>query len=315
MNYSNERCVECGGVTENYLSSIPTVSDYRRCRTCRLIIADYCIEDSGDADNDAFREDFIANIDNSDETGAMYSKVGYEAPDEMTRALLDRVKDILQRFGDGNSDDAISYLEVGCANGFLVDAVKRAYPGSQVIGVDPSPVAREKVRSVFDVEVIQGTIKDVPAAPNGKGYDIIVIFGNLQLHPNPIDTIRNAYSLLRPGGLLAFDYKNPSSTVRQVCRVASKIPVLSRTNGFARVVNHAMRHIRVSADKGDMQKFVKTIGFELCEVSTFPPRLLAFKNREAAFSKGLKGVIWRSLEVVDRARDQRAWVQFVCRKP
>lgn len=310
---SSNSCVECAGKTAPWLIGVPRVSDYHRCRRCGLIMAEYRIEASGSRDNDTFRKEFIANVDNSDSSGAMYPKVGYEDPEAMSRVLLGRVSSILEAHGSGVGGP-IAYLEVGCANGYLVNAVRKAFPGSRVLGVDPSPVASRKGRDLFGVEVIVGTIEDVPV-PEGAGFDLIVIFGNLQLHANPLATIRQAWELLRPGGLLAFDYKNPSSSPRLICRAGSRIPAVARHEGFARLVNHAMRHIRVTADKTAMRRHVEEAGFHCREISTFPPRLLAFSSREASVSKGVKGVVWRVLEALDRVRNQRAWVQIVCRKP
>jgi hypothetical protein len=54
---------------------------------------------------------------------------------------------------------------------------------------------------------------------------------------------------------------------------------------------------------------------EMTHLKTFskPPRLLEFSNK-SEHQSGIKGIIWRVLDAIDRLSDQRAWVQMTFRK-
>ena len=61
-------------------------------------------------------------------------------------------------------------LEVGCALGFLLSALRDA--GCQVDGVDASAFAAYYARSRFDLEVVCGTIED--AGFTAASFDLVI---------------------------------------------------------------------------------------------------------------------------------------------
>ncbi|MFS0702321.1 class I SAM-dependent methyltransferase [Cellulomonas sp. 179-A 4D5 NHS] len=128
---------------------------------------------------------------------ALYDEDNPDGPDhDWFRALADEV-------------GAAAVLDLGCGTGLLT--VTFARPGRAVVGVDPSPTmlahARARAGSA-DVRWAQGDSRDVPDAP----YDLAVMSGNVAQHvpdgdwERTLDDLRRA---LRPGGVLAFESRNP----------------------------------------------------------------------------------------------------------
>ncbi|MBB2924055.1 class I SAM-dependent methyltransferase [Cellulomonas cellasea] len=128
---------------------------------------------------------------------AFYDEDNPDGPDhDWFRALADET-------------GAAAVLDLGCGTGLLT--VSFARPGRRVVGVDPSPsmLARARVRpGGADVRWVLGDSRDVPEGP----YDLAVMSGNVAQHvpdgdwERTLDDLRRA---LRPGGVLAFESRNP----------------------------------------------------------------------------------------------------------
>ena len=107
-------------------------------------------------------------------------------------------------------------LDLGCGTGILT--VTLAAPGRSVVGVDPSPamIAYARRRSGADgVTWIEGDSRDVVAGP----FDLILMTGNVAQHiPDPdwARTLGDLRRLISPGGVLAFESRNPSARAWEV---------------------------------------------------------------------------------------------------
>jgi len=67
-------------------------------------------------------------------------------------------------------------LEVGCANGWRLDALRRDYGAKHCVGIDPSLVALEAGRASFpDLDLRHGTAAALPCA-EGEVYDLVVVY-------------------------------------------------------------------------------------------------------------------------------------------
>lgn len=104
---------------------------------------------------------------------------------------------------------ARSIVDLGCGTGVLT--VTLAAPGRRVLGIDPAPAMLERARSRPGgdaVEWVTGTAKQIPPGL----ADLVVMTGNVAMHivgdawPQTLTAIAAG---LRPGGVLAFETRNP----------------------------------------------------------------------------------------------------------
>jgi SAM-dependent methyltransferase len=98
-------------------------------------------------------------------------------------------------------------LDVGCATGNFLDAMRRA--GWRAEGVEPSPQAAAYARERLGLDVITGRLEEagLPAA----AYDAITLWDVLEHVHEPRATLAEAARLLRPGGALVLGLPNPDS--------------------------------------------------------------------------------------------------------
>ncbi len=109
-------------------------------------------------------------------------------------------------------------LEVGCAAGSFLNYAKRS--GYQVQGVDISAWAADMAREQFQVQVQVGRL--VEAGFPDESFDVI-FFGDLLEHePEPVELVREATRVLRPGGLIAI--KTPTYVNSFYFRLARHVP-------------------------------------------------------------------------------------------
>ncbi|PWD51060.1 class I SAM-dependent methyltransferase [Serinibacter arcticus] len=110
--------------------------------------------------------------------------------------------------------DARRVLDLGCGTGLLTVTFARS--GREVVGVDPSAAMIEHARrrpGGDDVRWVLGDSSAIPAASDGAGVDLAVLTGNVAQHiPDPAwqQTLADVRRALRPGGVLAFETRNPS---------------------------------------------------------------------------------------------------------
>jgi len=106
---------------------------------------------------------------------------------------------------------ALDILDLGCGTGLLTVAL--AADGHRVTGVDPAPAMLEKARhrpGGRDVTWIEGTAEAVQGS-----FDLVILTGHafqvFQTETAAIEVLRRLHRLLRPGGRLAFESRNPSA--------------------------------------------------------------------------------------------------------
>lgn len=108
-------------------------------------------------------------------------------------------------------------LDIGCGTGSLLIQIKRLYPGTDVVGLDPDPKAlarasRKAARAKVSIHFDQG-FGDDPPYPEAS-FDRV--FSSLMFHHIPTDekgnTLRAIRRVLKPGGEFhMLDFEGPEN--------------------------------------------------------------------------------------------------------
>ena len=93
-------------------------------------------------------------------------------------------------------------LDVGCGVGNFLQLAQTQ--GWQVEGTEISPPAVQHARRQYGLDVYQ---EELSAFPDGT-YDAVTLWDVLEHLPAPLDTLAQAYRLLKPGGILALSTVN-----------------------------------------------------------------------------------------------------------
>jgi len=111
------------------------------------------------------------------------------------------VPDLAERLGDGGA----RVLDVGCGIGWSSVSIAHAYPGVTVDGVDLDPGSIEAARRVAVAEAVTDRVtfevRDA-ATLAGAGYDVATMFEMLHDLARPVEALRIARDVLRPGGVV-----------------------------------------------------------------------------------------------------------------
>jgi 2-polyprenyl-3-methyl-5-hydroxy-6-metoxy-1,4-benzoquinol methylase len=95
--------------------------------------------------------------------------------------------------------------DLGCGNGVLLTKLRDR--GFQVVGIEPSPFARQTVESK-GIKVYAGTAEALPDSIPEAPFDVVVMTHVLEHCLDVKRTIRNALELLRTGGHLVIEVPN-----------------------------------------------------------------------------------------------------------
>jgi SAM-dependent methyltransferase len=112
-------------------------------------------------------------------------------------ALLTRVRASLPPFGAFKRRRSGRLLDVGCGRGDL--AAVFGANGWLACGLDISREAVESARAA-GVDAVEGSLMTVPWPDDS--FDLIVMNHSLEHMSNPMEALRRARALLRPGGVL-----------------------------------------------------------------------------------------------------------------
>ena len=262
-------------------------------------------EITGIDDERKYRDLFIECSEISTDEGEIYADFKWEDNDGVKAGVAAHVIGSIEKY---HPNGIQKFVDVGCADGFTSVQISHRYPDAAVISIDPSPLVN-RLQGLPGIQPYHGILQNAGIEPGTA--DVVSIIGNWMLHTNPQDTASVAFDSLRPGGTLILDFKN----IRSLTRVLAKFALRMGLDKIA--MQHWLQrnflNMRFGYNKTYVRKMLSEIGFEVVEMYSKPPRLLEFKNK-SDYQKGVAGMVWRSLNAVDRFRDEQAWVHVVCRK-
>jgi len=137
---------------------------------------------------------------------SLYSDGTYQVyQDSLVKTSLDLRKGVLEERKYSQIEALIkhgtpSLLDVGCGGASFLDVCKKN--GWEVEGIDPSPSSAKVALEKYNIKVHHGDFKDMEL---DKKFDVITLWGVLEHISDPVSALNKAVSLLKNGGILAFE--------------------------------------------------------------------------------------------------------------
>ena len=102
-------------------------------------------------------------------------------------------------------------LDIGCGNGYLLEAIAERRPGLSLYGLEPSPglAAAASARADGRWTIVQGSAAAPPFPP--AAFDLITMTEVFEHLKEPAPTLLALRTLLRPGGRLLITTPNMSA--------------------------------------------------------------------------------------------------------
>lgn len=99
-------------------------------------------------------------------------------------------------------EEGITVVDVGSGTGFNTEGIVQKVPPRQVTCVDQSPHQMSKAKAkpaLLGCTFLEGDAENLPLASNS--FDRYVSAGSIEYWPDPAKGIREAYRVVKPGGL------------------------------------------------------------------------------------------------------------------
>lgn len=250
-----------------------------------------------------YRRLFVETWEIANEDDEVYSKFEWDDNDRLQEGVLAPALASIEAHYSGRPQ---AILDLGCGNGFTTKLLANTFGDEGVIGLDPSPlILRTAART--GLRGLQGTLSSVRF--DDDQFDVVIIIGNLMLHPDMSETLREAHRITKKDGVIVMDYKNIDSALR---RLALGLAAMSDRLARNPFVQRNFINMRFGLGKRHLKLIAPADLFAIEELYSKPPRLLGFSN-QSNLTKGWKGMIWRLTHVWDRATDQQAWLHATLR--
>jgi methionine biosynthesis protein MetW len=125
----------------------------------------------------------------------------------------------------------VRLLDIGCWDGRLLEAIRRAGLFGELYGVDLPFEAVEKVKSKgFNAQVVDLNGEPLPFLD--EYFDTVILLAVLEHVFDPYAVIREIHRVLRPGGMLIIDVPNVASFTNRIRILSGRLPVTSTDPGW-----------------------------------------------------------------------------------
>lgn len=162
-----------------------------------------------------------------------------------------RIKNLISNYYSKKSVESLNILDVGCGDGYILDRVKEAFPGSNTYGVEPNHKAANiasKRHHVFE-GVFESYKADIP-------FDIIFSSHVIEHVEQPIDFLGRIKQSLKEDGIVVIDTPNIDCMQYQIFK-----------NNWGGI--HAPRHWTLF-DKKTLRLACEKVGFKVITVIEMP---------------------------------------------
>jgi 2-polyprenyl-3-methyl-5-hydroxy-6-metoxy-1,4-benzoquinol methylase len=172
----------------------PFSSDYAECRVCGTLVSQNSLSDDQltvkDDETDFYGKQYWLTHQNQD---LGFPNIYARARNDLTERNLHWLRTLLKyRFPPAN------VLELGCSHGSFVALLQQC--GYQASGVEMSPWVVSFGRNTFKAPIQVGPVEDLNLPK--ESFDVIALMDVLEHLPDPLSTIGQCISLLKPNGLL-----------------------------------------------------------------------------------------------------------------
>lgn len=104
----------------------------------------------------------------------------------------------------------LNVLDFGAAEGLTIRELDSLMPGGHITGIEYSQdLVDRAVDLPPNVILRQGDVTALPAEVKEKQYDVVSALALLEHLPNPLEAVKEAASVLAPGGLFVASAPNP----------------------------------------------------------------------------------------------------------
>jgi 2-polyprenyl-3-methyl-5-hydroxy-6-metoxy-1,4-benzoquinol methylase len=145
-------------------------------------------------------------------------------------------------------------LEIGCAAGYFLEAIKRE-GNNNVYGLEISKEAAEFAKNKFNINIIGDNIDSVGEKYNNF-FDSIFMFHVLEHLKDPILSLEKIYRFLKPGGILIIEVPN-----------AKSFDVIASSR-IRKEVFHAPYHL-FAFNSNNIEKIIEKQGFKILEKNIY----------------------------------------------
>lgn len=156
--------------------------------------------------------------------------------------------------------DGRNVLDIGCAVGDFLATMKGK--GWDARGVEPNSCAAAYAAERHGLDIYNGFVEDASFEPGS--FDAVTMWEVLEHTPQPLDTLRHVYDLLRPGGAVVLSVPNRNS-------------IQSKVFGTYWIGNDFPRHYSVFSPR-HMRQALRTAGFIGPKIMSQRGRLGAMHN-------------------------------------
>ncbi len=130
------------------------------------------------------------------------------AESEYDRARMDVIADVVAPL---IPHERARILDIGCASGRLLYLLaRRGYPN--VTGLDPSPGCVQTAKRLYDIQVVQGHLGQLPELPDPM--DAVILVGVLEHIRDLNEAMTRIRSIMAPGGMVYVEVPDALEFVR-----------------------------------------------------------------------------------------------------
>jgi 2-polyprenyl-3-methyl-5-hydroxy-6-metoxy-1,4-benzoquinol methylase len=104
----------------------------------------------------------------------------------------------------------LNILDFGVAEGLTLKELDQLLPGNNFIGIEYSAELIEQAPELpNNIKIVQGDVTRLDADIKGQSFDVVVALALLEHLLKPVEAVREAASVLRPGGIFVATSPHP----------------------------------------------------------------------------------------------------------